>query len=111
MNSTLKLKKRYRTRGEKAIQFFEKSEKLPKRELPESKLRFFGVLTSLCLKFEIFEFELIIIDGIGHRDFFPLADWFNYFSKKKVERTFKRWKFNSLGEQREFLKSQKRLNS
>lgn len=52
------------------------------------------------------DIELIIIDGIGHRDFFPLADWFNYFSKKKVERTFKRWKFNSLFDQREFLNNQ-----
>lgn len=53
------------------------------------------------------DIELIIIDGIGHRDFFPLADWFYYFSRKKVERIFKRWKFNSLSEQREFLKNQK----
>lgn len=51
------------------------------------------------------DIELIIIDGIGHRDFFPLADWFYYFSRKKVERIFKRWKFNSLREQREFLKN------
>ena len=51
------------------------------------------------------DIELIIIDGIGHRDFFPLADWFNYFSRKKVERIFKRWKFNGLSEQREFLKN------
>lgn len=51
------------------------------------------------------DIELIIIDGIGHRDFFPLADWFYYFSRKKVERIFKRWKFNSLSEQREFLKN------
>jgi len=32
--------------------------------------------------------ELIIIDGIGHRDFFPLADWFGYFAKQKIERRF-----------------------
>jgi len=51
------------------------------------------------------DIELIIIDGIGHRDFFPLADWFYYFSRKKVERIFKRWKLNSLSEQREFLKN------
>ncbi|MBC2845661.1 YrbL family protein [Winogradskyella flava] len=47
--------------------------------------------------------ELIIIDGIGHRDFFPFADWFHYFSKKKIDRTFTKWHFNSLEEQREFL--------
>jgi hypothetical protein len=48
--------------------------------------------------------ELIIIDGIGHRDFFPLADWFHYFSKKKVDRTFTRWYFDSLKDQRGFLR-------
>lgn len=48
--------------------------------------------------------ELVIIDGIGHRDFFPFADWFNYFSKKKVDRTFTKWHFDSLDAQREFLR-------
>lgn len=47
--------------------------------------------------------QIIIIDGIGHRDFFPLADYFNYFSMKKIERTFNRWHFNSIKDQREFL--------
>jgi len=32
--------------------------------------------------------RLIIIDGMGHRDFFPFADWFHYYAKKKVERRF-----------------------
>jgi PhoP regulatory network protein YrbL len=47
--------------------------------------------------------ELVIIDGIGHRDFFPLADWFHYFSKKKVGRTFTKWYFDNIDEQRRFL--------
>lgn len=47
--------------------------------------------------------ELVIIDGIGHRDFFPFADWFQYFSKKKVDRTFTKWHFDSLDDQRKFL--------
>lgn len=47
--------------------------------------------------------ELVIIDGIGHRDFFPFADWFHYFSKKKVERTFTKWYFDNIDEQRRFL--------
>lgn len=47
---------------------------------------------------------LIIIDGIGHRDFFPFADYFTYFSRKKIERTFTKWHFNSIKEQRLFLK-------
>lgn len=51
--------------------------------------------------------EIIIIDGIGHRDFFPFADYFKYFSKKKVERTFKKWHFSSLEDQRQFLAKSK----
>ena len=38
--------------------------------------------------------------------FFPLADWFDFFSRKKVERTFDKWKFNCLNDQREYLKKQ-----
>lgn len=30
--------------------------------------------------------DLVIIDGIGHRDFIPLADFFDFFAKKKVDR-------------------------
>lgn len=48
--------------------------------------------------------ELVIVDGIGHRDFFPFADWFYYFSKKKVNRTFKKWHFDSIKDQRKYLK-------
>ena len=47
--------------------------------------------------------QIIIIDGIGHRDFFPLADYFNYFSQKKIERTFKKWHFTSIKDQKAFL--------
>lgn len=32
--------------------------------------------------------ELIIVDGMGHRDFLPLADYIKYFAKKKVNRWF-----------------------
>ncbi len=47
--------------------------------------------------------QIIIIDGIGHRDFFPLADYFSFFSKKKIERTFKKWHFTSIEDQKAFL--------
>ena len=50
------------------------------------------------------DIELVIVDGIGHRDFFPLADYFEFFSKQKVNRTYLKWKFQNLHEQREFLK-------
>ncbi len=49
--------------------------------------------------------ELIIIDGLGHRDFFPFADYFSYFAKKKVERRFVKSSFVTLDEQRNLLKS------
>ena len=59
---------------------------------------------NLCCKIlQDHSIQLIIIDGIGHRDFFPFADWFTHFSKKKTERTFKKWHFTSIEEQRNFL--------
>ena len=48
--------------------------------------------------------ELVVIDGIGHRDFFPLADWFSYYAKKKVERRFVKANLHSLEAQRNLLK-------
>ena len=48
--------------------------------------------------------QLIIIDGLGHRDFFPIADWFSFFAKKKIERRFLRAKMYSLAAQRDLLK-------
>ncbi|WP_411894639.1 YrbL family protein [Winogradskyella sp. A2] len=49
--------------------------------------------------------ELVVIDGIGHRDFFPFADWFHHFAVKKVERRFFKAKLNSLEVQRNYLKA------
>lgn len=48
--------------------------------------------------------EFVIVDGLGHRDFFPFADWFDFFAKKKIERRFLKSKMNSLSEQRELIK-------
>ncbi len=48
--------------------------------------------------------ELIVIDGIGHRDFFPFADWFHYFAEKKVERRFRKANLHSLSAQRNLIK-------
>ena len=48
--------------------------------------------------------QLIVIDGIGHRDFFPLADWFHFFAKKKVERRFLKGNLHSLKAQRDLIK-------
>ena len=66
---------------------------------------------NICCKVNLdSSIELIIIDGIGHRDFFPFADLFNYFSTKKVARTFTKWHFDSLEEQRRFLKEDLKNN-
>lgn len=48
--------------------------------------------------------QLIVIDGIGHRDFFPFADYFSYFAKRKVERRFLKANLHSLEAQRKLLK-------
>lgn len=48
--------------------------------------------------------EMVIIDGIGHRDFFPFADWFHFFAKKKVNRAFERAKIMNFDEQRSIFK-------
>lgn len=48
--------------------------------------------------------ELIVVDGLGHRDFLPFADWFTFFAKKKVERRFLRSNMYSLTAQRALLK-------
>lgn len=48
--------------------------------------------------------EMIIIDGIGHRDFFPLADWFVYFARKKVNRAFEKFQIMDFQKQRKMFK-------
>jgi len=45
--------------------------------------------------------EMVIVDGIGHRDLFPLADWFGYFSKRKIERRFKKNRMQSISQHRQ----------
>lgn len=48
--------------------------------------------------------ELIVIDGLGHRDFFPFADYSTYFARKKVERRFIKSNMHSLEAQRQLIK-------
>lgn len=49
--------------------------------------------------------ELIHIDGLGHRDFIPLVDWFSYFAKKKIERRLLLFNLYDLDVQRNYLKT------
>ena len=48
--------------------------------------------------------ELIIIDGIGHRDFLPLADWFGYFARRKVVRRFESIHLHTADEHRQLIR-------
>lgn len=47
--------------------------------------------------------NLIIIDGLGHRDFLPLVDWFSYFTKKKLYRRMRKNHMTTLKDQLEYL--------
>ena len=49
--------------------------------------------------------ELIIIDGVGHRDFIPLVEWFRFFTKRKMDKIFTRKKLHSMEEHRVWLAS------
>ncbi len=40
--------------------------------------------------------QLVIVDGMGHRDFFPIAEYLPYFAKKKVERRLSKSDFYHL---------------
>lgn len=48
-------------------------------------------------------FRLVIIDGLGHRDFLPLVDWFSYFTKKKLYRRMKKNHMYTLKDQLDYL--------
>jgi len=48
--------------------------------------------------------QLIVIDGLGHRDLLPFGDWFHYFAKKKVERRFIKNELHCLKTQRLLIK-------
>ena len=49
--------------------------------------------------------QMIIVDGVGHRDFIPIVDWSSYFAKKKIERRLIKHDLHDLDAQRAFLKS------
>ncbi|WP_296312545.1 YrbL family protein [Winogradskyella sp. UBA3174] len=77
-----------------------------KQQMIEHKV-FVGDLRArnICVKIlKDTSIQLIVIDGLGHRDFFPLADWFHHYAKKKVERRFIKSNLHSLEAQRILLK-------
>ena len=50
--------------------------------------------------------ELIIIDGVGHRDFIPFVEWIRFFTKRKINKIYKKKKLHSMDEHRAWLASQ-----
>ena len=51
--------------------------------------------------------RLVIIDGLGHRDFLPLVDWFSYFTRKKLQRRMRKNHMTTLSDQLDYLKGSK----
>ena len=48
--------------------------------------------------------KLILVDGVGHRDFIPLVDWSDFFARKKIERRLVRLNLHDLDKQRNSLR-------
>lgn len=48
--------------------------------------------------------QLIHVDGVGHRDFIPLVDWFSCLAKKKIERRLIKFNLHDLDIHRNHLK-------
>jgi len=51
--------------------------------------------------------EMILIDGLGHKDLIPFAEWFRFLTKQKVERRVLRDHLKDFTKQREMLIKQK----
>ena len=49
--------------------------------------------------------QLILIDGLGHKDLIPLVNWVSFLAKKKIERRLVRFHLHDLELQRDYLKS------
>ena len=48
--------------------------------------------------------ELVIIDGVGHRDFIPLVDYFHLFTKRKVNSIYIKKQLHSMTEHLKLLR-------
>lgn len=49
--------------------------------------------------------QMIIIDGVGHRDFIPIVEWSSFFAKKKIYRRLVKHELHDLEAQRTYLKN------
>jgi len=63
-----------------------------------------------CQRMEDGSVRLVIIDGLGHRDFFPFVDWFSYFTKKKLYRRMRKNNMTTLQDQLNYLINTKKEN-
>jgi len=53
--------------------------------------------------------QLVLIDGVGHRDFIPLVDWSAFFAKKKIQRRLLKLNLHDLNIQRNYLLKESKL--
>ncbi|WP_104733891.1 YrbL family protein [Hanstruepera ponticola] len=61
---------------------------------------------NICCKiFKDESMKMIIVDGIGHRDFIPIVEWSSYFAKKKIERRLIKHKLYDIQAQRTYLQN------
>ncbi len=49
--------------------------------------------------------QMIIIDGVGHRDFIPIVEWSSFFAKKKIMRRLIKHDLHSIEAQRTHLEN------
>ena len=49
--------------------------------------------------------QMIMVDGVGHRDFIPIVEYSSFFAKKKILRRLVKHDLHDLEVQREFLKN------
>ena len=49
--------------------------------------------------------QMIMVDGVGHRDFIPIVEWSSYFAKKKILRRLVKHDLHSIEAQRTFLEN------
>ncbi len=76
-----------------------------KREMIENKVQVSDLRArNICCQLLNEDVQFVVVDGIGHRDFIPFADWFGFFAEKKIERRFLKANLHSLDAQRELLK-------
>ena len=47
--------------------------------------------------------DLVVIDGVGHRDFIPLVDWIPFFTGRKINRIYQKKQLQNVASHRIWL--------